>query len=135
MGATDIEERTIADNRFGSGTPATWYFAVSTTVPNDDGTNITEPSGGSYARVAVTNNTTNFPAASTTSGVTSKTNGTNITFPNPTANWGVIVAYAIFDASSGGNARYVDPLDSAITVNSGATPVQFDAGFLVLKVD
>lgn len=137
MGATDIEERTILDNRFGSGTPATWYFGLTTTVPNDDGTNVTEPVGGSYARVAVTNNVTNFPAASTSGGITSKSNGTAVTFANPTGNWGKIVGYVIADALSGGNIRYVDRLkDGAeITVNSGATPVQFPAGSLILRAD
>ncbi len=137
MGATDIEERTILDNRFGSGTPATWYVGLTTTAPNDDGTNVTEPVGGSYARVAVTNNTTNFPAASTSGGITRKSNGTAVTFANPTGNWGKIVGYVIADALSGGNIRYVDRLkDGAeITVNSGATPVQFPAGSLILRAD
>lgn len=138
MGATDIEERTILDARFGSGTPATWYFGLTTTAGNDDGTGVTEPTGiGSYARVAVTNNATNFPAATTAAGVSSKTNGTAIPWPNPTANWGKIVGYIITDALTGGNIRYVDTLkDGAeITVNSGATPVQFPAGSLVLKGD
>lgn len=44
------------------GTPASWYIGWSTTTPNQDGSNFTEPSVGGYARVAVTNNTTNFPA-------------------------------------------------------------------------
>lgn len=42
-----------------------------------------EVSGGSYDRVSVTNNTTNF---ATVSG-TNKVNSTAITFPTATANW------------------------------------------------
>lgn len=135
MGATDSEERTIANLRFGAASPATWYFGLSTTVPNDDGTNFTEPATGSYARVSKTNDSTNFPDASTTSGVTSKSNGTAITFPNPTADWGTIVAYGIFTASSGGTPSYVFELDAAITVKNGNTPVEFAIGAVVLKWD
>lgn len=136
MGATDIEERTILDNRFGSGTPATWYVGLSTTVPNGDGTNVTEPVGGSYARAAKTNNVTNFPAASTSAGVTTKTNGTAVAFPTPTSSWGKIVAVVLCDVSTGGTARYVERLkDGAeITVFSGATPVEFAAGVLNFKM-
>jgi hypothetical protein len=125
--ATDAEERAVADLRFGSGTPATLYWALSTTVPNEDGSNFTEPVGNAYARVAVTNNTTNFPAATTSSGLTVKTNGTAITFPNPTGAWGLLVYYGIYAVSSGGTPNYVNPLDTQISPQSGNTPVQFAA--------
>jgi len=126
----------IADSQFGSGattySPATWYFALFTVAPNDDGTGGTEVSGGSYARVAKTNNTTNFPAATTVSGETRKTNGTAITWPTPTANWGEVTHYGIFTAASGGLPEYSNPLDSPITIRSGNTPIEFDIGSLLL---
>lgn len=135
MGATDTEEREIADLRFGSGSPGTWYVGLSLTTPNDDGTNFTEPSGGSYARKAVTNNTTNFPDAVTTSGVTTKTNGAKITFNNPTATWGLVTHYGIFTTSTGGTPRYTNPLNASITIQNGNTPVEFDIGQLALNWD
>lgn len=144
IGASDAREVLILDSQFGAGVitigattfaPATWYLGISTTFPNDDGTNFTEPSGGSYARVAIANNSTNFPGASTVSGVTSKSNGAKFTFPNPTANWGQIVAWGFFTASSGGIPHYTNQLDTAITVNNGNTPVEFDVQALVLQVD
>lgn len=135
MGATDARERAILDSQFGSGSPATWYFGLSTTQPNDDGTGFTEPSGGAYARVAKTNNATNFPAAATVSGVTSKSNGTKITFPDPTASWGSVGWYGIFTASSGGTPEWHNPLDASISPKSGNTPVEFDIGQLTMTCD
>lgn len=148
--ATDARERLLADLQFGAangsavsltstyGTvtyvPATWYLGLSLTVPNDDGTNFTEPTGGSYARLAVTNNPTNFAAAVTTSGVTTKANNAAFTFTNPTGNWGQILYYGWFTASGTGVGlpEYHNPIDTGITINSGNTPVQFAAGQLVM---
>jgi len=139
MGAIDARECLIADSQFGGGAttwaPATWYLGLSVSVPNDDGTGFSEPVGGSYARVAVTNNSTNFPAAVTTAGETTKTNGAKFTFTNPTGLWGNVVAYGWFTASSGGLPQYHNPLDSGITIKSGNTPVEFDINALVMRFD
>lgn len=131
IGATDTRERVLADNQFGSGTPATWYFGLSTTTPADDGTGFTEPVGGAYARVAMTNNATNFPVSTTASGVTTKANGAKITWPNPTGLWGLIGYVGVFTAASGGTPEYWFKMDQSFTVQSGNTPVEFDIGFFV----
>ena len=73
-------------------------FGLSQTTANKGGT-VTEPSGGGYARVAVTNNLTSFPSAS--SG--SKSNAVAIQFPSPTASWGTITTVFIADAATGGD--------------------------------
>lgn len=128
MGAQNARERTVLDREFGSATPATWFLGLSTTAPNDDGTNFTEPVGGSYARVSVTNNATNFPAAATVSGETTKTNGAKFTFVNPTGFWGVAVYWGLFTTLTGGTPEYSGALDASITIRSGNTPVEFDIG-------
>ena len=47
----------------GSGTPATWYVALLTAMPTDGtGTGLVEAAWTGYARIALTNNGTNFPA-------------------------------------------------------------------------
>jgi len=81
--------------------PATVYVALFTDPPADDGTGGTEVTigVGGYVRVAVTNNITNWPASSGGQ----KKNGTEIAFPQATGSWGVIMAFGIYDASSGGN--------------------------------
>lgn len=135
MGAHSARERVIADSQFGAGAiagvaPATWFLGLSTTPPNDDGSGFTEPIGSSYARVAITNNATNFPAAATVGGVTTKTNGTKFTFPNPTGTWGLIAYFGFFTASSGGTPEFSNQMDTAITVKNGNTPVEFDIATL-----
>lgn len=145
MGATAPRERLIADSQFGGtqqppsvGTyaPATWHLALSTTTPSNDGAGFTEPSGGSYARVSITNNATNFPAATTdSSGITKKMNGTKFTFSNPTGNWGTITYFGFFIASSGGTVQYFQPLDASINPKTGNTPVEFDVNQLVMTFD
>lgn len=139
MGAHNLREKAIADSQFGGGAtswaPATWYLGLSTTIPNDDGTNFTEPVGGAYARVPITNNATNFPPAQTVSNDTTKINGAKFTFVNPTGQWGSISHYGFFTAATGGTPEYSNALDAAITVRAGNTPVEFDIGQLVMSFD
>lgn len=137
--AVDIQEALIADSQFGGGAttwaPATWYFGLSITQPNDDGSNFTEPVAAAYARVAMVNNATNFPPAATVAGVTTKSNGVAITFPNPTGLWGLIIYWGCFIGPTGGVVRYFNPLDVPITPQNGNTPVQFAINQLVLPWD
>src|SRR5215472_712574 len=81
--------------------PATYYVALFTVAPNKDGGGV-EVSGGSYARVAVTNNPANWPNA--VNG--SKSNANAIVFPQASADWGTIVAVALMSASSSGTQYY-----------------------------
>lgn len=140
MSATVARERVIADSQFGAGAiagvaPATWYLGLSTTTPANDGTGFSEPVGGSYARVAITNNAANFPAATTSDGVSRKASGAKFTYPNPTGNWGQITHWGMFLASSGGVPEWFAALDAPINPRSGNTPVEFDVGQLVLTFD
>ena len=136
MGAVDGRERAIADSQFGGGAttwaPANWFLGLSTTTPATDASGFTEPVGGSYARPSITNNATNFPAATTSAGTTTKSNGTAFTLANPTGTWGLITHFGFFIIVSGGTPEYWFKLDAAITVNNGNTPVQFDIGQLIM---
>ena len=136
MPAHPTRDRAIADSQFGGGAtswaPATWYLGLSTTAPNEDGTGWTGPVGGSYARVAVPNTAASFPAATTVDGVTTKTNGIKLTFPNPTGSWGQIGWYGWFTALTGGLPEFSNALDAPVTVRSGNTPVEFDVNQLVM---
>lgn len=60
----DGDAKAFLDLRYGSGSPATLYAALLIAIPSGDGTGGTEFTGGTYARIAVTNNATNFPPAS-----------------------------------------------------------------------
>ena len=125
----DGKANTLLDAEFGSGTPATWYIGLYTDMPDDDGTGGTEVAGGSYARVAVTNNSGNFPAAA----ARQKSNANDITFPTATANWGNVVGVGFFTASSGGTPAYKKELVADRTVNNGDV-FQISATQLVLQV-
>jgi len=97
--------------------PGTVWVALYTVAPTDAGGG-TEATGGSYARVAVVNNDTNWPAAS--GGA--KSNGAAVTFPQASASWGTVVAFAILDAASSGNFLYWGDLTANKVIDTGDTP-------------
>ncbi len=124
----------------GSG-PTSLYVGLLTSSPADPGGG-TEVTGGSYARVAVSSALANWAgtqaAASTTaSSGTSGTTSNNgaITFPAPTANWGSVTHWAIYDASTGGNMLIYAALNTAKTVNNGDPAPSFAAASLTFQLD
>ena len=128
---SDFAENEILDHLLSAATytaPATLYLAVFTAAPTDAGGG-TEVTGGSYARLAVTNDATNFPAA--VAGA--KSNGVALTMVTASANWGTIVAYALFDASSAGNMIGWADLSSSVIINNGDT-LRFAAGALTYSL-
>lgn len=129
---SDFLENKVLDHLLGATTytpPATLYMGLFTANPSDSGGG-TEVTGGSYARVSVTNNTTNWPAASGGS----KSNGTAITFPTATANWGTVTAFGIFDASTAGNLLFWGTLTTSKAVDNGDT-ASFASGALTVTED
>jgi len=135
MSMSDYLEKKMLDHAYGGPDytrPATVYVGLSTTTPVDAGTNFTEPSGNGYARVAVTNNDTNWPAASGTTGT--KANGTAITFPQSTGSWGTVTHWAIFDASTGGNMMDFSALSASKAVGSSET-ISFGVGSLTITAN
>lgn len=107
--------------------PTVLAVALFTAAPSDSGGG-TEVSGGSYARVNVPPLDANWTAASSTDGNTD--NAADITFPAPTANWGSITHFGIFDATSGGNLLVWGALTTPKTVNNGDPAPKFLAGSL-----
>lgn len=111
---SDYLENKVLDHLMGRTTftaPATLHFALYTVAPSDTGGG-TEVSGGAYARVAVSNTTTEWPSAS--SGT--KRNANTITFPEATASWGNIVAIGILDAATAGNLLFWTTITSRSVV-------------------
>lgn len=109
--------------------PGTLYVGLYTVAPSDAGGG-TEVSGNSYARVAVTANTSNW--ANSTAGATSNSNA--ITFPQASGSWGTVVALGIFDASTFGNLLAWADLTTSKLVGNGDTP-SFAAGDLDVTLD
>lgn len=77
--------------------PTALYVALFTVTPTSQGGG-TEVTGGSYARVLH-----NGWNAATSADPSVVTNNGEILFPQATADWGTVVAGAVFDASTGGN--------------------------------
>ena len=103
-----------------STSPATRHLALVTTAPTDNtGTGLVEvPFTNAYARVAVTKNATNWPAAA----ARAIANGVAFTWPTATAAWGTVVGVASYDAAAAGT--FSDYFDLAVdkVVASGDTP-------------
>lgn len=141
---TDYLENKLIDQLFRNQAftfPTTLHIGLLTAAPAD-GTAGTEVSGGSYARVAVGCSLANWAgtqaAASTTastgsSGTTS--NNATITFPAPSANWGVVTHFAIYDAASGGNMLIYGSLGASKTINNGDAAPSFAAAALSFQID
>jgi len=121
---SDYLENELLDHVFGGADfarPATLYVALYTVAPTDagGGTEVGTVTWTNYARVAVTNNATNFPAAS--GGA--KSNGAAIAWSAATTSGDVVVvAVGILDANTGGNLLAWADLTTSKTVQNGDTP-------------
>ena len=112
-------------------TGATLYLALSNTLPSLAAgviSNVTEPTAGSYARVAMVNATD----WTITDGVAE--NSAVFEFPEATANWDVTVSYyVVYTAASGGTALWWGDLVGApVTIVLGNTPT-YAAGELTIS--
>lgn len=104
---------------------ATHYIGLSETVPNADGTNVTELVGNGYARVSW-----NYLAADTYGDASAiglqgryAANSTARTYPTATADWNAVSGWFVTTTASGaGTYSAMGPLDSTVTVRSGETP-------------
>lgn len=128
---SDADANNALDVRFGgvaSTAPASYFVGLSSTQPTNTGGNVTEPVVAGYGRVAVANNATNWPAAS---GRT-KSNGTAVSFPVPTVDWGTLGYFVLYDAVTGGTMRAWGQLAAPVAITIGAT-ASFAPGQLVIN--
>lgn len=97
----------IMGNVFGTkkvpALPAKYFIGLSTSAPNADGTGVTEPTGGGYARVELT------MMSKPNKGVID--NKEDVVFPISTADWGTLTHYVIYDAD--GNVLFANRLAKA----------------------
>lgn len=128
MGLSDTFEPKLLDALAGNlyastaGIPGTLYVALFNVQPTDT-TFGTEVTGSGYARVAMAQNATNWPAASAANG---KRNGIDIVFPTATGNWTTANFWALLDhATNSAAANVVDcgaALTTPATIVTGVTP-------------
>lgn len=127
---TDYLEDNIVKHIFRTGSytkPAALWVRLFTAMPGETGGG-TEVTGGSYAAVQRDPLDANWTATAAGDGHTD--NAAAITFPAPTANWGVIVGFAIADASTAGNMLIYGALTVNKTVNNGDAAPSFAIGAL-----
>lgn len=140
---TDYAENKLVDHIFRGQTftaPATLYISLHTASCSDSSGG-TEVTGGSYARVAVTSSLANW-AGTQSAGSTSASSGTGgqtsnnaaITFPAPTANWGSVTHFGIYDASTSGNMIICQSLTTSKTINNGDAAPSFAIGALTVTL-
>lgn len=136
MGAlTNYTEDELIKHLFRTGSmtkPSGLHVALFTSVPGEAGGG-TEVSGGSYARVASAPGDANWAATAGGNGTTS--NVSAVTFPAPTANWGSVTHWGIFDAASGGNPLVYAALTTPKTINNGDAAPSFAPGALTFQID
>jgi hypothetical protein len=135
------QNATINSKTLSWSSAPSYYVALATSAGSDTGCG-TEVSGGSYARVAVVSSLANWAgtqgagttvASSGTGGTTSNNNA--ITFPAPTGNWGSVVEFCVFDASSAGNLAWRAALTQSKTINNGDAAPSFAAAALTFQID
>lgn len=138
-GLFDLWEQKLLDHILNdpANTPnATNYIALSSTTPAEAATGATEPSGGSYARVATTN--ADWSAASGTAPAV-KTNTATLTFTTASADWasGANLTYFMLMATLSGvtTADYIafGALTTAKPVLNGDT-ASFAASAITLQM-
>lgn len=130
MSLSNYTELKILDHLNGKTefTMPTVYVGLSTANPGDTASDLAEPSGNSYARIA----TTGATWAAAAGGIAS--NAAAITFPTATGAWGTITYFALFDALTSGNMLASGALTQAKAVASGDTP-KFDIGAISITID
>lgn len=132
MPKTDFLENAILDHVFrGVAMPTLTdiWVALFTAAPGEAGGG-TEVSttGTAYARVLVARAGASWDAPS--AGATA--NAIVITFPSPTADWGVVTHMAFVDAATAGNILYYEALTTPRTVNNGDVAPSFAIGALTV---
>lgn len=141
MSLADAQKAALLDQLFGDTAitvPATVYIGLSSTAPGSDGTNITEPSSGAYARVAVDNSGAGQEwNAATVAAPSVKDNTNAITFPESTGAWlagANLTHYIIMDAATGGNMLDSGALDTARSVDAAGITLEIAAGELNIQL-
>lgn len=113
----------------GSGVtiPSNVWIALFTVAPTSagGGTEVST-SGTAYVREEVANDPTTWPNAA--SG--SKAIGIAVEFATATADWGTVVAFAVFDAVTGGTLIAFGNIGTPLDVATAIT-AKFDIGGLV----
>jgi len=109
--------------------PASYFLGLSTTSISISGSNATEPSGASYARVEISNDKTSFRYSS--SGCI--LNAIAIAFAESSGSWGTCTTALLADDLTSGSIWFYQTLPSSIIVQNN-TVVSFAASALAFTL-
>jgi len=116
----------------GDAPDVSWQVGLSTTPPSIDGagviTGVTEPAGGSYARVTIPLDGSVLTAAGAVDGTA--TNTASITFPTATGLWGLLTDVVIF---AGGTPVWFASLGEPVSVDD-TDVAEFAAGTFTIAI-
>jgi hypothetical protein len=121
--------------------PSTLYIGLLTAAPSDTGGG-TEVSGGGYARLAITSSMANWAgtqganttsASTGTSGTTSNNNP--LTWTDPTADWGTITHFGLYDAATAGNLLVYGAMTTPRLVANGDSSPNIPVSQLQIQLD
>jgi hypothetical protein len=118
---------------------ANMFVGLSTAACSDSSVG-TEVTGGSYARVSYARSLANWAGTQAAASTTASTgtggqtsNNVAISFPTPSAGWGLVTHFFISDASSAGNIIICQALTVSKTINTGDT-VSFPVGSITVTL-
>lgn len=110
-GMTNAHVLKLLSREFGDGAyvePTTWYIGVSTTLIQPSGSGVTEPTDGTYSRVAISNNASSWTTSSNGRG---RENVNLIEFDRASVDWGTIVSVGLFESEVATTPAYFADLE------------------------
>lgn len=124
---TQYARKALLDHTLGLAafSMPTAYAALFSASPSETGSLLNEISGAGYDRVDLTSLMT-----ATVLGTGLCQNGSAVSFPSPSGDWGAVTYLAIVDSATpgAGNVLMFMPLASALIRNSGDPAIEFVPG-------
>lgn len=139
---TNAKAKQILEELVGRSSSGNIYFGLSTSTPNRDGTNVTEPSSETgYSRVRIrysqldgSTYVFNEPAYDSSTNTVKTSNQVQIMFPEAKSSWGTITHFVIYTSSTGGTPIAYGALTSSVSPSANQIAI-IPVGGAVLEIE